>query len=358
MGCRVSWLVARTMKGTHDEVWQTARRPARGAPARRWSQTADDGPAPAKRSARSYWLPDVKMFCRDVRMVAGRAYGCGQCMPCRINKKRVWVHRIMLEADQHASNAFVTLTYDDEHLPEDGSLHAKDAQDWLKRYRRAIEPRRVRYFLVGEYGDATWRPHYHVAIFNGLACERGNTRYSKSGSPCCDACSLLASSWQRGAIHCGDLSAQSASYIAGYTTKKMTAKDDARLEGRAPEFARMSLRPGIGAHMMADVAHELLSLGLEAEMIDVPANLRHGGKVMPLGRYLRRRLRESMGREANAPAEAEIKPEVQAVYDAAAALKAPQMARDNYIRASLMELDDGRAQRVINRQNRQRRKQL
>lgn len=97
------------------------------------------------------------------------------------------------------------------------------------------------------------------------------------------------------------LGIKSANYIAGYVTKKMTHASDIRLGGRHPEFARMSLRPGIGAHAMHDVASEILRYGLKG---DVPCGLRHGASVHPLGKYLRRYLRVLCGRDEKAPAEA------------------------------------------------------
>lgn len=81
----------------------------------------------------------------------------------------------------------------------------------------------------------------------------------------------------------------------------MTAPDDTRLNGRHPEFARMSLRPGIGQSALHEVAHEILNLNLEERMDDVPSSLRHGTRLLPLGRYLRQSLRELVGRDKAAP---------------------------------------------------------
>lgn len=99
----------------------------------------------------------------------------------------------------------------------------------------------------------------------------------------------------------GTLSPQSMAYVAGYINKKMTREFDPRLEGRRPEFARMSLRPGIGAGMMHDLASTLLEHGLDKVLVDVPAFLQHGPTKYPLGRYLRRKLRTYIGRDAKAP---------------------------------------------------------
>jgi len=246
------------------------------------------------------------MLCRKPYVSAGVAHGCGQCNPCRFNKRRIWTHRIMLEAAQYEKNAFVTLTYDEEHLPVDGSLDPKHVQDWLKRLRGRVAPDTFRYFLVGEYGDESWRPHYHAALFNFPSCEFGQSRYSKQRSRCCYWCELVRDTWGKGHVYLGTLEDGSAGYICGYVTKKMTKVDDERLAGRKPEFGRMSLRPGIGASAMWDMADALMRYELDTRLEDVPSALRHGNHERPLGRYLRGKLRTYVGKEASAP-EATIK---------------------------------------------------
>lgn len=240
--------------------------------------------------------------CHRPLMMNGQAFGCGQCLPCRINRRRIWTHRIMLEASQYSDNAFVTLTYDDEHLPADMSVSPRVVQLFMKRLRKKW-PTKIRYFACGEYGDQTMRPHYHLAVFNLPPCERGITRFSKTGQSCCAICDVIKEAWGMGNIMIGTLEPKSIAYIAGYIVKKMTKPDDYRLEGRLPEFARMSLRPGIGLGMMDELASTLLEHKLDDKMIDVPTSLQHGKNKWPLGRYLRRRLRARIGREENAPLE-------------------------------------------------------
>lgn len=225
-------------------------------------------------------------------------------MPCRISKKRIWSHRIMLEALQYKDNAFVTLTYDDEKIPvtPDGlpTLNPKHLQDWLKRIRKVWEPNKLRFFAVGEYGDTTERPHYHLAMFNYPSCSYGMSRYAKRLN-CCPQCDAVRDTWGLGHVFLGTLEDHSASYIAGYVTKKLTAKDDYRLNGRHPEFARMSLRPGIGAGAMHEVASSLMEFDLEHREDDVPSSLRHGSRILPLGRYLKQRLRAYVGKDTKTP---------------------------------------------------------
>lgn len=243
---------------------------------------------------------------------SGRAFGCGQCLPCRVNKQRIWTHRILLEAAQYEDNSFVTLTYDDKHLPEDGSLvplHLRNFLDFLRKGYKSTQEglgvsadqlRRFRFFAVGEYGDQSGRPHYHLVLFNFPSCGRGITRYMPSGLRCCVWCHLVHDTWGKGRILCGSVEAHSAAYVCGYVCKKLT-KEHPQLGGRHPEFSRQSNRPGIGADAMHDVASVVLNHDLIAREGDVPSALRHGKKVMPLGPYLTRRLRKLCGEDEKAP---------------------------------------------------------
>lgn len=135
---------------------------------------------------------------------------------------------------------------------------------------------------------------------------------------CCDQCRLVGQTWGLGDVDLGSLTLQSAGYVAGYTVKKMTALDDMRLRGRYPEFARMSLKPGIGVDAMWDVASKLLQSGLD-EGADVPSALRQYGKLNPIGRYLRRKLRVMVGHDEAAPESSleQIKAELQPLREAA-----------------------------------------
>lgn len=190
---------------------------------------------------------------------------------------------MMLEAAVHPAASFVTLTY--KELPDGGNLVPRDLQLWIKSYREILRKKGecgFRYFAVGEYGDYSQRPHYHLAIF-GRGMEDGE---------------LVKKTWKHGFTMVGTLTLSSAAYVAGYVTKKMTAKDDPRLHGRYPEFARMSLRPGIGAPAIHAVAEALQNKHGWDEINrngDVPSVLRSAGRTMPLGRYMRARLREELG---------------------------------------------------------------
>lgn len=252
------------------------------------------------------------MLCSSPITVSGLGVvGCGQCIPCRINKRREWVGRLTLEAGLYADNAFVTLTYDDAHLPYtvgppvQGDTHRptlvpKHLQDFLKRFRKKVSALdlQIRFYAVGEYGDDTERPHFHLALFNYPSCIYGQTRPKEN---CCVYCNLVRETWGMGNVFLGSLEDSSMNYVAGYVLKKLTSKHDVRLNGRHPEFARMSLRPGIGADAMHDVASTVLEFNLVETQGDVPSALRHGKRIMPLGRYLRRHLRLLSTGDASAP---------------------------------------------------------
>lgn len=213
-------------------------------------------------------------------------FGCGQCMPCRLNRRRLWTSRLMLEAQKHQHSLFVTLTYDNAHLPEGGVLKPEHMQGFLKRLRERLAPLRLRFYGVGEYGDRTLRPHYHLALFG--------VRFPED----------VRASWTYGNVHVGTLTPESASYIVGYVCKRMTKSDDPRLNGKPPEFARMSLKPGIGAGAMPDFADSILNKEtgeLYLQDGDVVSSYRWNGKSYPLGRYLRRRLRRLVRMPEAAP---------------------------------------------------------
>lgn len=222
---------------------------------------------------------------------------CGQCLFCRINRRRIWAHRMTLEAAMHKENAFVTLTYAPEHEPKDRSLVPSHVQAFIKAMRQALLPARVRFYAVGEYGDQSGRPHYHLAMFGMRSCVYGRTRRPRRGQPftCCSECDRVHKFWGKGMVHLDELNLVTAGYVASYVTKKMTSKEDKRLKGRHPEFARMSKKPGLGyGYLEKYLLPMMLSVHGRAYMDrvqDVIASLNSNGKTQPLGRYLKDRLK-------------------------------------------------------------------
>jgi hypothetical protein len=220
-------------------------------------------------------------------MVGKNVVGCGQCIHCRSNRRREWVHRILLEMHQHEFNTFLTLTYDDEHVPKDFSLKPEHLTKFLKRLRKKTEYP-IRYFAVGEYGDESQRPHYHLALFGHPNCHYGRTRPKPL---CCNNCTKIKQIWGMGNVLLGELNNHSATYTAGYILKKLTNEEDERLNGRHPEFARMSRRPGIGSQVVNEISEALIKHNQK----EVPFQLMHGTKMMPLDNYLRNEISKKTG---------------------------------------------------------------
>jgi hypothetical protein len=219
----------------------------------------------------------------------------------------------MLESLCHEHSAFVTLTYNDDNVGN-YSLNPQDLKNWQKnlRYHANID---LRFFSVGEYGEKTKRPHYHAAVFGFKGCASLDPKCA------CVWCETLRRSWKKGHVLNGTLTQDSASYIAGYVTKKMTdrkpeekyqklLKKDSKvaeeykrrvideLQGRHPEFARMSNRPGIGAPAIPTLREMLWTdhgSQLLYELNDVPDIIKIGGKQILLGSYLKNKLRKEIG---------------------------------------------------------------
>lgn len=170
---------------------------------------------------------------------------CGQCIGCRLERSRQWAMRCTHEAQLHEKSCFITLTYAPEHVPRDGSLNKRHFQLFIKRLRKTLKGRKIRYFHCGEYGETLGRPHYHACIFNYdpedkiLFRESHGTRLYLSES--------LTRIWGQGFVTVGDVTFESAAYVARYVTKKITGpKAEAHYQGREPEYVTMSRRPGIG----------------------------------------------------------------------------------------------------------------
>lgn len=178
---------------------------------------------------------------------------CGQCIGCRLERSRQWAVRCVHEASLHPKNCFITLTYNDENLPKDRSLDVKHFQDFMKRLRFRFGSG-IRFFHCGEYGEKFARPHYHACLFNFDFEDKklwktalGNRLYLSQA---------LQELWPFGFSTVGDVTFESAAYVARYVTKKQTGdraaahyewlnEDTGELRSRKPEYCTMSRRPGL-----------------------------------------------------------------------------------------------------------------
>lgn len=210
---------------------------------------------------------------------------CGQCVGCRLERSRQWAMRCLHESSLYMRNCFITLTYDDAHLPKDGSVDVREYQLFMKRLRKAYSDDRIRFFHCGEYGEvcgncglsvkfcmkkgcrqfvaAIGRPHYHACLFNFdfkdkyLWSRKNGFNWYRSPS--------LEKLWTNGNSIVGGVSFESAGYVARYVMKKVNneeevidskgkvhkSKDEHYVDKatgviRNPEYVTMSRRPGIG----------------------------------------------------------------------------------------------------------------
>jgi len=172
---------------------------------------------------------------------------CGRCIGCRLERARQWAVRIMHETQMHDQSCFITLTYDDDHLPKDGSIDVRTCQLFLKRLRFALSSRKIRFFLCGEYGEKLGRPHYHAIIFGYDFPDKVKLTTSSASGFAHFTSKELTDLWGQGRCDVGAVSFDSACYVANYATKKITGdKADEHYQGRTPEFLLMSRKPGIG----------------------------------------------------------------------------------------------------------------
>lgn len=211
---------------------------------------------------------------------------CGQCKSCKLEKSRQWAARMMHEAAyweefKNKSSLFLTLTYNDEHLPMYGTLVKEHIQEFFKRLRWHIGRDKLRYYVVGEYGSQCpdheiincpvcgplQRPHYHAIIFGWTPGQKevlghrdGATVYASE---------IIEKAWTKrnqagkktviGGHEWGSCTFESCAYVSRYIMKKINGNDEAMAEHYCkyiplldtwvdlpPEFSMMSKRPGIG----------------------------------------------------------------------------------------------------------------
>lgn len=182
-----------------------------------------------------------------------------------------------MESWLHKASVFTTLTYDESHLPENGSLCKKHPTDWLKRLRKRSDLK-IRYFLCGEYGDQLGRPHYHAVIF-GLAPDT-----SESG------CQIIADTWPLGFTSTREFTPQRAAYTAHYVTKKIISRAQPDYgDGRLSEYATMSRRPGLGRGAISMIADRLTAATDVTNEVSTKGLIRIDGKQFPMDRYIQDR---------------------------------------------------------------------
>lgn len=195
---------------------------------------------------------------------------CGQCLACRLDYSKNWATRCYGESLYHDNNYFITLTYDDDHVPygsiNNYTLKKEDFQKFIKALRN-YGFKDLRYFGCGEYGDDTHRPHYHVILYNCFLPDLTQeipysnngkiqkiSKTDKDGDPFYYS-EIIKNAWHgNGNIIIGRCTYHSCAYVARYVCKKAKGinKNIYDSLGIEPEFVLMSRRPGIGQQFIID----------------------------------------------------------------------------------------------------------
>lgn len=195
---------------------------------------------------------------------------CGKCIGCRLEYSKDWATKGCYEAETHKHNWFLTITYDQEHLPEaddmigeygeeicqnpNGTLKPSDFTNFLKRlrdfYKRKYNHEGIRFMGCGEYGSKGMRPHYHAIMFNlPIQPEKMKFHEYNANHEALWRVPELEKIWEKGMIVAAEVNWNTCAYVARYITKKVglpTQEAYYKRLGIEPEFFRMSRRPGIG----------------------------------------------------------------------------------------------------------------
>lgn len=228
---------------------------------------------------------------------SGAVVPCGRCYPCKMRRVSAWSFRMMKEAERSRSAFFITLTYDNDHVPispngfmtldlpskQDGRYKCSHMQLFIKRLRRGNDANSkwpLKYYYCGEYGSETLRPHYHMILFNATienllgikyasAYEYGTLNLDGKTEFKCDA-------WPCGHVTIGDLSMASVGYTLKYISKDSQVGKYSR-DDRVKEFSMMSkclgdnyLTPEMKAYHLADVMERMYCTTVEGDKITMP----------------------------------------------------------------------------------------
>ena len=206
---------------------------------------------------------------------------CGCCDECLNDRARQWAYRILVESQQFKNNYFITLTYDDEHLPKDRNLIKDEISNFNKKLKIYLKRNKLnsnfRFYAVGEYGTISARPHYHEILFNCDIPDLEFYKTSESGDIYYNS-DFLNKVWSKGYVVVASVSIGSACYVARYCDKKKLLtkqeKEELKKKGIVPEFSVMSRRPGIGAnyydHILDNVKGGVYNMAFKDNYFGIP----------------------------------------------------------------------------------------
>lgn len=187
---------------------------------------------------------------------------CGNCIECDIKRTREWATRIMIEAKSHTDNCVLTLTYDNNHCPDE--LVKRDIQLFLKRLFKKEGLVGVRRFYCGEYGSLKGRPHFHCILFGYKP--KDLVYFFGTGTDVLYKSKTIENIWGKGYITVGLLTYRSAFYCSKYLQKQIKS----HYEGKVPPFIEMSRRPGIGYNGSFDIKTDMGKIFVNGKYLPIP----------------------------------------------------------------------------------------
>lgn len=199
---------------------------------------------------------------------------CGRCPECLGKKRQDWYFRLQIELQNSLSCYFLTLTYNDEHLPkcldDKPCFSVDDVQKFLKRLRKFYTGSKIKYFLIGEYGGNFGRPHYHSIMFN---------------LPKKDIYTLnneISQIWKNGYTSLANITDARIGYCCKYCLQNLQSKRTAAHPSLFPPFL-VSRNPAIGSSYLTDS-------NIVYHLNNKTFNTNFCGKNFILPRYLREKI--------------------------------------------------------------------
>lgn len=236
---------------------------------------------------------------------------CGKCDHCLEKKAKEWSHRMVLESKVHSKMAYLTLTFNDESIIKNGpNLVKREMQLFLKKLRKALNGRKIRYFIVGEYGPRNLRKHYHVILYNVDGTDyHGNYERLKRKIPIIPGDSdwhVIHYIWEKygfskiekpkgGCFH----------YLSGYVAKISKRRDEIERAGLEPEFRMMS--KGLGSEFIRRFGNRIKYKkekrpNMPLHYFEYAYQCKKTGKTKKvargLGRYLKNKLHDQIGMDS------------------------------------------------------------
>lgn len=224
---------------------------------------------------------------------------CGQCIGCRLERSRQWAVRLMHERSCHDLAIFVTLTYDPANLPAGGTLVKKHWQDFAKRLRKRHEPKKLKFFHCGEYGEELSRPHYHAILF-GIDFPDKRKHSKNAQGDQIYASDTLNEIWGHGHCWIGSVTFKSARYVAAYCLKKVNG------DRAEKHYSRPDPETGEIIRLQPEYSTQSKGLGLEwlrrytSDVFPIDSVICEG-RESSVPRYYRKKLAQHDEQVAPAP---------------------------------------------------------